>query len=343
MKYSHCQRLADQLSRRFKSFHYSRGQYALMLLANALEQPITLRDLKPTVFGRLIEKPCVQEVLRAAGSLDITSRDLQYTQRQLPDRQAYRISFSQWGDPDSDVWMPDYDQTSRPGMNLVLQLNFPRTHQRDFANLLSPASFAAFNYSGHPVSKSPGESRLAWSRIDIDLVRREALIEEVQCDWVRDATRYRTEIASARNSLGRNGTIPRNLAPGQYPPGTIHAMAEYLKTPCDQLQQRMNTYIDRVLAPYAKVWDEAVLAATIHLLRRNLGIGRIYYHTFESGNHMKHLDEGDQPPRSLYTDLPRQFAFVKTMRPPRMLMEDRQARERIAEADKPLYWHVLSL
>ena len=50
----------------------------------------------------------------------------------------------------------------------------------------NPDVLEAFDDPFHPVA-SGGELTLAWSRIDLDLDRGEALVEEIQSDWVRDA------------------------------------------------------------------------------------------------------------------------------------------------------------
>lgn len=41
-------------------------------------------------------------------------------------------------------------------------------------------------YHGHPVRKDDVET-LAWARIDLDFASNQALIEEIQSDWVKNA------------------------------------------------------------------------------------------------------------------------------------------------------------
>ena len=53
--------------------------------------------------------------------------------------------------------------------------------------------------TGHPVL-APGErpyfrETLAWARIDLDLVSSEALVEEIQSDWVRCANRLKRRLS----------------------------------------------------------------------------------------------------------------------------------------------------
>ena len=77
----------------------------------------------------------------------------------------------------------------------------------------------------------------------------------------------------------------------------------------------MVEYYETVLAPHVRTWAEATLCATLWVLRERLGIEAVWFHTFE-GSRLK----GDcDPPRSLYTDLPRKFCFGKTREAPAFL------------------------
>ena len=93
---------------------------------------------------------------------------------------------------------------------------------------------------------------------------------------------------------------------------------------CDRLGKlvvdgKVNTaenYVKKSLAPYFKMWDEAALTAAINFVMDELGIRRIYYHTFVTGNALKKIRHS-YPPRSLYTDLPRKLCFKLTDEPPK--------------------------
>ena len=71
-------------------------------------------------------------------------------------------------------------------MNLVLQLNFNSSQIRALRRLTGGEQ-RTFNPLDHPVCR-PGHPRyretLAWARIDFDFETNEALIEEIQSDWV---------------------------------------------------------------------------------------------------------------------------------------------------------------
>jgi hypothetical protein len=95
---------------------------------------------------------------------------------------------------------------------------------------------------------------------------------------------------------------------------------------------------------YARLWDEAMLAASIRFLRDDLGVHRIYYHTFEGGLRLKRFDRyGLQPPRSLYTDLPRRFCFEQTDQPPRFLRYGPCRRVRKTLRRHRVGWHLLAV
>ena len=100
-----------------------------------------------------------------------------------------------------------------------------------------------------------------------------------------------------------------------------------LGTP-DADRERLFRYVDEVLQPHIAVWDEAMLTATLRFLREDLGIRRIFYHTFDGGNRIKALRSG-MPPRSLYTRLPRRFCFRKTAEVPSFLMAQRRVRKEV--------------
>lgn len=103
----------------------------------------------------------------------------------------------------------------------------------------------------------------------------------------------------------------------------------------------INEYREQVLKPYAQVWDEAALAATIRLIRHDLGISEIFYHSFETGNLMKGIRHNSLPPRSLYSDLPQKFAFTLTDEVPQFLQSLRQTAKAQREQKGTARWYKL--
>ncbi|WP_432720535.1 hypothetical protein R0381_003136 [Jeongeupia wiesaeckerbachi] len=194
-------------------------------------------------------------------------------------------------------------QTTRGKANLVLQLNFDRGHDQLYQRLVKPqqAGVGPFAYSSHPIHCG-GRNTLAWARLDIDLDAGEVLIEEIQNDWLRKAA-----WALAH--------------PGRWSPQIGGESADVLR------------YLHWLQARYCKVWAEAMLAAVVWFSREELGLTRLFYHSPESNVQLKKLPVHHQPPRSLYTDLPKQFCFRASGTMPRFLVGKRGKAVRNA----PLY------
>ena len=62
---------------------------------------------------------------------------------------------------------------------------------------------------------------------------------------------------------------------------------------------QFSRYAEDVIDRHGRIWDEAMLSAAIWLLRQEIGVRRIFYHTFDSGNILKGLHKDRcHPPRS---------------------------------------------
>jgi hypothetical protein len=292
------------------------------LLAWASERARRVRELKQSALAPLLSKRVVRDVAARAPHGELSPELL--LDARTPDVEDYRVTFGRWGEPDQRHWCPCCDQTSRPGLNLVLHLNFPQSHLGPCFALVAPHGREELHdehpwiFGGHPTDKH--ELTLAWARIDIAFDSSEALIEEIQSDWVRGAKAEAHRLARlGPDELTR--AEPRHLPPEV---GVYHVLS----------------YVEHVLAPHARMWAEATLAAALWLLREQLGIRRIFYNTWETGAHMKELESG-RPPRSLYTDLPRQFCFQRTRTRPAVLRRSRDPRVKAKLAQRGLEWFVL--
>lgn len=273
-------------------FSYFEQGYALRLLAYAVRTRLSLSALRRSPFQRLLDKPIIRSLLARVRHGMIYADDIRAAIPTL--RVHYHLSVRTWGASFDHPWF----QTSRPGYNLVLQLNFGDEHVRAYDHLIGPTGRHPFTRRDHPVLTGP-DFTLAWARIDIDLYEGEALIEEVQSDWVRDAKSY----AEHADAWVRNGE-----------PDYLFEAAEL-----DTSASRVLSYVDRSLAPHAREWADAMLTAAIVFLRDELTIHRIFYHHYESGIVLKQLKPTFAPPRSLYTDLPARFCFRETRRTPAAL------------------------
>ena len=265
-------------------FYYFKDRYALILLRLAVDEQTTKKELLRSRFAKLLSKNVVKESLSLGRGAEITSQTFD---AYWPSRyECYFLTLGLWGS-NSRYW----DQTSRRGYNLVLQLNFTSKHDEPYRKLIDPDEEYPFEYEGHPIA-SGSQRTLAWSRLDVDLCKGEALIEEIQTDWIRDALAARRRALNAKDTICFYGT-------------TMH-------------RDRVIRYVDSVLRQHEETWDEAMLSATIHFLSEVLGIKTIYYHTYESGARLKHI-QFRLPPRSIYSRLPKRFCFSETDRRPRFL------------------------
>ncbi len=278
-------------------FYYFKDRYALILLEEVVGQGRSVSELKSSRYGRLLQKPTVRKTLARIQGNRLARSDVQafWEEPSL----AYRLTVGQWPER-GEKWNRFWHQMGRPGVNLVLQMNLPQSHVRRMEQLLDEDR-GSLRSSGHPVAEGK-DFTLAWSRIDLDLDQKEALIEEIQSDWVREVRDYRDDEA--------------DCAAG------------------------WQTYFDEYLRPYDRMWSEAMLAATIWFLRRELGMRRIFYYTFSTGNHVKYLRDSP-PPRSLYATLPRQFCFRQTHNGPLFLRNKASRRVRRQMRNPQTTWYVL--
>ncbi|MEJ2426928.1 MAG: hypothetical protein P8101_21265 [Candidatus Thiodiazotropha sp.] len=299
-------------------YHYFKNRYALQLLGYVSGNGAAIERLRRSDYAPLLNKTTVRQVLGDCGDgrIDRQRTNAHWESPSLP----FLLTLGEWGDRH---WFA-YHQTSRPGFNLVLRLNFSYDHDQDFQRLFRPyyRDDSLNWFGGHPVMKS-GERRyyrqtLAWARLDVDLAQGEALIEEIQTDWVREAndTRRRLPRCQSCRRTSRSDHCHRVL--------------------------KARRYLDEVLSPYIGVWDEAMLSATLFFLHEELGLSRIWYHTWECGNAMKGIRGDSAPPRSIYQKLPRRFCFSETDQMPRML-RNRASERRLRQARVPARFYQLNL
>jgi hypothetical protein len=272
-------------------FRYFKDRYAVQLLAYAAAEGRSLSELRRGRFRPLLQKPAIRLLLGTRGGRGVDWQLLDSYFR--APTEEYTLTFDGWGGDRDWRW----NQTSRPGFNLVVQLNFPLAHDRTYRRYIGPRGDHPFEFTSHPINTN-GRHTLAWSRLDVDLERGEALIEEIQTDWIRHAD------TAADAAL-------RNLVEGHFePPCWIDEGG------CDALQ--VFRYAEYVLANHRRIWDQAVLAAALWLLREHLGIRRIYMHTYESACLLKKFP-GRRPPRSIYEQVPPTFCFERVAAAPRFL------------------------
>lgn len=285
-------------------FHYHKDRYALMLLEYAMQNGISIAEVKRSPYAKLLDRPLIKDLMAKSGNGKISADDIALS---WPlETQAYVLTLGLWGSRKSKE--RDWHQTSRIGTNLVLQLNFDRGHDTAYKKLLGRASQAQFAYDSHPIN-TKGRTTMAWARIDLDLDSGEALIEELQNDWVRNALWEQEDTKNVRIEKSR-------------------------------YKQNLERYMLNHLQPHVKIWAEAMLSATLYFLIKEIGIKKIWLHDFDTGNRLKKIN-WSKPPRSLYTTLPKRFCFQKVSKAPLFLHEsvNRKFRKRFNEG-KERFWQL---
>ncbi len=298
-------------------FHYFKDQYALFLLEKAIGEGARVGELKSSRYAKLLQKPIVKELAANApnGVLDAAVLGNVWPQPS----EAYLLTLGLWGN--RRYWR-GY-QISRPGVNLVLQLNFSMKHKRMYCELDSAGGYRLFGVRSHPVARK-GYLTLAWARIDLDLDTGEALIEEVQTDWLRRVKSFERALRRRKTPRGKRAFVD-------------HWMGEDVKL------HQVERYLKAILAAYETTWDEAMLTAAVWFLSEEIGIRKIYYHSFETGRKLKGIEADWAPPRSLYTKLPRRFCFEATEEAPSFIAECKCRRTRSVLKENDATWFQLEL
>ena len=290
-------------------YHYYKDHYAICLLQRYLNGATDARlsALKKTRFGKLLDKPLLKNLISGCGKGTLTADALRCVWPH--ETETYVLTLDIWGHDKAY----GYYQTSRPGANLVLQMNFSNKHDEAYRRGVSD-DMALFQYRCHPISK--GRQTLGWARIDLDLTTDEALIEEIQTDWLREVN----DLVEEWQLATRRGKVSFDYY------GTrlyVDRVAQYIEE------------IDR----HRKLWHEALLNAAIVFLVDEIGIGRIFYHTFSTGAVLKGLD-CSKPPRSLYTTLPRRFCFENVTEGPHFIQRDKKAKRRLRKINRPQWFSM---
>ncbi len=276
-------------------FYYFPERYAVYVLSRFLGAGRPINEVKASLYGKLLYRPAIKSVVAARGDGVLRTEDLASCYAVQPE--YYLLTLGTWGPKKRHQWNRYHYQTSRPGMNLVLQLNFSSRHNKPYRDLIRPGGARPFETSAHPIARK-GFHTLAWARLDIDMQTGEALIEEIQTDWLRFAA-----IAKSKAQVVLFGDeMQRAFETVSFNGAEIDPKA-------------MRTYFHHVLDTHIRIWDEAMLTAVVDFLAEEIGIRRVYMHDFDCGCRLKGIN-GRLPPRSLYTKLPSRFCFTKIVGSP---------------------------
>ena len=292
MKKQELKEIYATLTRGRRLYVYFKDRYALELLRLSISDAVGVAAVRRSTLANLLNKPIVTDTIAGDGVVDPMKLACVWRDG----AEIYRLSVGAWRSS-----YDSYGQTSRPGYNLVLRLNFSNQHDTEYRRLIDKKDRRPFVFEDHPVSRRRWHT-LAWSRLDIDLRTGEALIEEVQNDWLRYAT-----------------SALRRAKPGR-------SVVWYCGVRMDA--RNLETYVNRILDTHKRMWDEAMLMASIGFLTETLGVRTIFYHTHKSGAELKRIDWG-LPPKSIYEALPKRFCFRLTDSKPSFLhVKSRQSKRR---------------
>jgi hypothetical protein len=319
MQLAEAQQIVATLRRARPRLRYFAHRYAAWLLARAAGEGTSTRALKGSGHGRHLQNLLVQRVAARAGDGVLTRDALEAAEPN--GAEVYRIGLTTWGPRRGVGWHQGYYQTSRPGTNVVLLLNFSRRHNAAYRRCLDPERKLPTVFDLHPHAPAP-DLTLAWARLDLDMARGEALVEEIQSDWIRDVAEL-WSIVSQLPEERRDRAVQR-----------------YFRSSAVRFEGLAH-YWNHVLAHHRAWWSEATLFAALWLLFEHLRVRRIYYHTYEGGTLRKGM--WCEPPRSLYTDLPRRFGFELTPEPPRFLERPKKRRSSCGRGAADLPWYRLEL
>ncbi|SFL70117.1 hypothetical protein [Shimia aestuarii] len=288
-------------------FPYYADRESPWLLAQQMDRRACVRDLRGAPLARFLDRPLVKPLVAGSGGTlrqrDIIAvahaaeayafRDLSRAARHQIDTiwagvwHDFELTFTHWGIDEPHDWA----QMSRDGGNLVLQLGFPSDHAELMGRYLTGDVRKEFLDYGHPV-RQEGRPTLAWSRLDLDLSTGQALIEEVQTDWLR---LVRDEIRVLEN-----------------------------RRPQSRALQVTRAYDAALRARYDRIWSQALMLAALIVLRDYLGIRDVFMHSPETGWALQETDPFCGPPVSLYRDLPRKFGFARSEDAPAFLTPARR-------------------
>ncbi|WP_444994043.1 hypothetical protein [Aliikangiella sp. IMCC44359] len=153
--------------------------------------------------------------------------------------------------------------------------------------------------------------------MDFDFTSGEALIEEIQNDWLRKAERH-LQLATSAIQSGRS---------------------DYSCYGEKYNAEAMLSYTQKVLKRYSKTWSEAAMFSAIHLIKEELGINKIFYHQFDTGRYMKNIT-GACPPKSLYSRLPKSFCFTQTSKGPDFILSNKKIKRRLNKLKNPNWYYL---
>jgi hypothetical protein len=156
MKRKEAEEIIACLPRGRTLFYYFKDRYALMLLADLVQEGMPVREVKASRYGRLLARPVVKRLVGRLGDGVLTRES---DESHWPARpECYLLSLGTWG-RDRCRRHCGWCQTSRPGVNLVLQLNFSNKHNHPYQRLIDPSADYHTFETGNRLKQISGSRR----------------------------------------------------------------------------------------------------------------------------------------------------------------------------------------
>lgn len=235
--------------------------------------PISIKKLK-SEHSKLFNS--CKDIIVFAGGKDITDDVLSdFEAQQLSTN--YLVEYSGWNDN-----LQRSVEDNREVGQLVLQIvatpemieEMSTDKTYELFNLINETS----ERSGHPAAKN----QIGWARLELNEDEEYILIDEIQCDHMNAISRIYKE---------------------KYQDSTYE---EHMRDKWGLSEEEMKNITEKlkeIIKPFPLVVTEAIS----EFAKKN-GFKKLFWHTYESGKKLKH----NEPPKSLYTVIPRKNYFQPT-------------------------------
>ncbi len=138
---------------------------------------------------------------------------------------------------------------------------------------------SASEQGGHPSTTNS----IGWARLELDPHNEYILVDEIQSDHLNSSHTLKTNMSNEAESV--RGKIK-----------------EQFQLTDEQLKNVLNEYYN-LLKDFPQIVNQAITR-----FAKDNGFTKIYWHTYESGKELKQND----PPKSLYTKLPKEHGYNET-------------------------------
>ncbi len=265
-------------SEKLPSFTYTPKDKFLNQLQKLL--PISVKKFKlqhPSLAAGL------NDLVSFSKGKDLTD-DMVYNYRVFLEPESFPVKYQTWNGMQRSVdlssdYRPEKDQLVliiEAGKNTKAQLdpikNGPLVWLFESVNTLSERS-------GHPSTPE----QIGWARLELDPAGEYILVDEIQSDHLNAAHSLKNDNSDEIEKIKRTIQANFNLTEDQFK----NVLAEYYT----------------LLKDFPQIANQAITK-----FAQENGFKKIFWHTYESGKALKN----NEPPKSLYTKLPKEHFYQET-------------------------------